>query len=219
MFNNHPSLPNHIVSFSKRILQKDSPRRTNSCFRSNHIIYSPPSTYSHDLESTTTEPPEPPSRRRQTAKHLVCRGRGERRKRNGQWFILCVRVRALLFIFHPQRPTDARSSTTVCARSARRRWREAEAADEADYFGHPSCLSDSDPLEIIRWSGCQRTLEHGNELFLVDPRPLDRSSRCGEGGPRFNTREKRRDTRSQCWPSSRIGRLTPTPIGFELWSC
>lgn len=156
---------NRILSSSKRI-----PRRTNSLLEP-RIIYSSPSTYSHDLESTTTEPPEAIKRKTNCQ---TSRLSGEGRKRNGQWFI----VRACSGPSFHLPPTAASRCRRLFARSAGRRWREkAEAADEADYFGHPSCLSDSDPLEIIRrWSGCQRTLEHGNELFLVDPRPLDRSS-------------------------------------------
>lgn len=76
-----------------------------------------------------------------------------------------------------------------------------------------SCLSDSDPLEIIRrWSGCQRTLEHGNELFLVDPRPLDRSS------PREALDSTSRETSRYTVTVHRlaIGRLTLAPSNFEL---
>lgn len=223
MFNNHPSLPpSSLITFSKRILQEEQ-----------IPVFAPTTSFTllHRLIRTTLNQRRPNhlNRHQEEDKLPNISSAG----REGGWREGEKKKRAMI---HPVRACSGPSfpSSThsgfqplldrrrLFARSARRRWREAEAADEADYFGHPSCLSDSDPLEIIRWSGCQRTLEHGNELFLVDPRPLDRSSRGGEGGPRFNTREKRRDTRSQCWPSSRIGRFAPAPLpsfGFELNRC
>lgn len=186
MFNSHPSLlHNHIVSFSKRILQEEQIPifvRTTSF------------TLLHRLIRTTLNQRRPNylNRHQEEDKlpNILSAGRGEggggEKEKKKRAMIHPVRACS-----GPSFPSSTHSGQPLLdrqrlfARSARRRWREAEAADEADYFGHPSCLSDSDPLEIIQWSGCQRTLEHGNELFLVDPRPLDRSSRGGEGGPRF----------------------------------
>ena len=192
MFNNHPSLPpSSLITFSKRILQEEQ-----------IPVFAPTTSFTllHRLIRTTLNQRRPNhlNRHQEEDKLPNISSAG----REGGWREGEKKKRAMI---HPVRACSGPSfpSSThsgfqplldrrrLFARSARRRWREAEAADEADYFGHPSCLSDSDPLEIIRWSGCQRTLEHGNELFLVDPRPLDRSSRGGEGGPRFNTREKR----------------------------